>query len=110
MNKGKIRASKETLDELMINTSNAIKDMYGYLQTDILALGRLEAQNAKSICILCQQLSIAVNYSLMDICVSVRASIGSEKAYEKSFHLKNLKASISGTYRVNTISRVCLTI
>ncbi|MDO4800546.1 MAG: hypothetical protein Q4A15_00125, partial [Prevotellaceae bacterium] len=100
MDKGKIPASKETLDGLMNNTSNVIRDMYGCLQTDILALGRLEAQNAKSICILCQQLSIAVNYSLMDIGVSVRASIGSEKAYEKRFHLKNLKASISESYKL----------
>lgn len=100
MDKSKIPASKETLNGLMENTSNVIRDMYACLQADILTLERLEAQNAKPICILCQQLSIAVNYSLMDIGVSVRASIGSEKAYEKRFHLKNLKASISESYKL----------
>ena len=73
--------------------------MYACLKADILTLEQLEERNAKQICILCQQLSIAVNYSLMDIGVSVRASIGSEKAYEKRFHLKNLKVSISESYR-----------
>ena len=100
MDKGKIPASKETLNGLMVNTSNVIRDMYGCLQVDILTLEQLETQNAKPICILCQQLIIAVNYSLMDIGVSVRASIGSEKAYEKRFHLKNLKASISESYKL----------
>lgn len=73
--------------------------MYACLKADILTLEQLEERNAKQICILCQQLSIAVNYSLMDIGVSVRASIGSEKAYEKRFHLNNLKVSISESYR-----------
>lgn len=100
MDKSKIPASKETLNGLMENTSIVIRDMYACLQADILTLERLEAQNAEPICILCQQLSIAVNYSLMDIGVSVRASIGSEKAYEKRFHLKNLKASISESYKL----------
>lgn len=100
MDKSKIAASKETLNGLMENTSNVIRDMYACLKTDIQALEQLEAKNAKPICILCQQLSIAVNYSLMDIGVSVRASIGSEKAYEKRFHLKNLKASISESYKL----------
>ena len=95
----KIPASKETLNGLMDNTSNVIRDMYACLKSDIQALEQLEGQNAKPICILCQELSIAVNYSLMDIGVSVRASIGSEDAYEKRFHLKNLKASISESYK-----------
>lgn len=96
----KIPASKETLNGLMDNTSNVIRDMYACLKSDIQALEQLEGQNAKPICILCQELSIAVNYSLMDIGVSVRASIGSEDTYEKRFHLKNLKASISESYKL----------
>ena len=83
----------------MDNSSNKIREMYACLKADILTFEQLEERNAKQICILCQQLSIAVNYSLMDIGVSVRASIGSEKSYEKRFHLKNLKASISESYR-----------
>lgn len=100
MDKSKIPASKETLKELMEKTSNVIRNMYECLLIDIKTLEQLEAQNAKPICILCLQLSIAVNYSLMDIGVSVRASIGSEKDYEKRFHLKNLKASISESYKL----------
>lgn len=100
MGKSKVPASKETLSGLIENTSNVIQNMYACLLTDIRALERLEAKNAKQICILCQQLSIAVNYSLMDIGVSMRASISSEKAYEKRFHLKNLKASISESYKL----------
>lgn len=84
----------------MNNTSSVIRDMYTCLQADVQVLDKLETQNAKLICILCHQLSIAVNYSLMDIGVTVRASIGSENAYEKRFHLKNLKASISESYKV----------
>lgn len=100
MDKNKKTASKKTLSELMDNSSNIIREMYACLKADILTLEQLEERNAKQICILCQQLSIAVNYSLMDIGVSVRASIGSEKAYEKRFHLKNLKASISESYKL----------
>lgn len=100
MDKSKKTASKKTLSELMDNSSNIIREMYACLKADILTFEQLEEWNAKQICILCQQLSIAVNYSLMDIGVSVRASIGLEKAYEKRFHLKNLKASISESYRL----------
>lgn len=100
MDKNKKTASKKTLSELMDNSSNIIREMYACLKADILTFEQLEERNAKQICILCQQLSIAVNYSLMDIGVSVRASIGSEKAYEKRFHLKNLKASIPESYRL----------
>lgn len=100
MDKNKVPASKETLSGLMEKSSNTIKDMYARLKTEIRALEEMEASNAKPICILTMQLSIAVNYSLMDIGVSVRASIGSEKAYEKRFHLKNLKASISESYKL----------
>ena len=99
MDKNKKTASKKTLSELMDNSSNIIREMYACLKADILTLEQLEERNAKQICILCQQLSIAVKSSLMDIGVSVRASIGSEKAYEKRFHLKNLKVSISESYR-----------
>ena len=99
MDKNKKTASKKTLSELMDNSSNIIREMYACLKADILTFEQLEERNAKQICILCQQLIIAVNYSLMDIGVSVRASIGSEKAYEKRFHLKNLKVSISESYR-----------
>lgn len=100
MDRSKIPASKETLSKLMVNTSNVIRDLYACLKTEIMALEQLEYSDAKKIRILCQQLSIAVNYSLMDIGVSLRASIGSEKAYEKRFHLKNLKASISESYKL----------
>lgn len=95
MDRNIIPASKKTLNDLIDNSSNLIRDMYACLITEIQALEQLEESDANKICILCQQLSIAVNYSLMDIGVSLRASIGSEKAYEKRFHLKNLKASIS---------------
>lgn len=100
MDKSKIPASKDTLDNLMDNTSNVIRDMYACLKTDIQTLSRMEEQNAATKAILIQQLSIAVNYSLLDIGVSVRASVCAEKAYEKRFHLKNLKASISESYKL----------
>lgn len=100
MDRSKKLASKETLSKLMDNTSNVIRDLYACLKNEIKALEQLEDSDTNNICILCQQLSIAVNYSLMDIGVSLRASIGSEKAYEKRFHLKNLKASISESYKL----------
>lgn len=98
--KNNIPASKETLSKLMDNTRIVIKDMYACLKTEIQVLEQMKDSDTKQIRILCQQLSIAVNYSLMDIGVSLRASIGSEKAYEKRFHLKNLKASISESYKL----------
>ena len=80
-NKSKIPASKETLTKLIDNTSNVIKDMYACLKTETQVLEHMKDSDTKQIRILCQQMSIAVNYSLMDIGVSLRASIGSEKAY-----------------------------
>lgn len=100
MDKRKKPASKKTLKELIDNSSNLIRDMYACLKSDILTLKQLEVRKSKQRSILCKQLSIAVNYSLMDIGVSVKALIGSELAYEKRFHLKNLKASISESYKL----------
>lgn len=100
MDRSEKLASKETLSKLMDNTSNVIKDMYACLKTEIQVLEHMKDSDTKQIRILCLQMSIAVNYSLMDIGVSLRASIGSEKAYEKRFHLKNLKASISESYKL----------
>ena len=100
MDRSKKLASKETLSKLMDNTSYLIRDLYSCLKTEIQVLEHMKDSDTKQIRILCQQMSIAVNYSLMDIGVSLRASIGSEKAYEKRFHLKNLKASISESYKL----------
>ena len=100
MDKRKKPASKKTLNELIDNSNNLIRDMYVCLKSDILTLKQLEVRKSMQRSILCKQLSIAVNYSLMDIGVSIRALIGSELAYEKRFHLKNLKASISESYKL----------
>ena len=100
MGNSKTPASKQTLESLMMNTSNVIRDMYACVISEIRSLEAMENQNANAVCILIRQLSIAVNYSLMDIGVSVRASIASEKAYEKRFHLKNLRASISESFKL----------
>lgn len=99
MEKCEIPACQETLNGLMDDSSNVIRGMYASLKTEILALEQLKAMNEKRICVLCQQLGITVNYSLMDIEVSVRATLGTDNAYEKRFHLKNIRASISESYK-----------
>ncbi len=99
MDKSKIVASKETLSRLLENSSNVIRDKYACLLSDIQTLEQLETRGTKQICILCQQLSMAVNYSLMDIGVSIRATLATDNAYEKRFHLKNLKTSISESFK-----------
>ncbi len=100
MSNSKTPASKQSLESLIMNTSNVIRDMYACVISEIRSLEAMEYQKANAISILIRQLSIAVNYSLMDIGVSLRASIASENAYEKRFHLKNLKASISESFKL----------
>lgn len=94
-----IPASKDTLKGMMENSSNIIRGMYASLKAEILVLEQLYDHNSNRACVLCQQLSIAVNYSLMDIGVCIRATLGTDNAYEKRFHLKNIRASISESYK-----------
>ena len=93
-------APSATLQELVINTEGMISELYQSVKNNIKFLERLQADGTfGKITILTQQLRIAVEYSLMDIAVSLRAAIDSNINYEKRYHLKNLHASISESFK-----------
>ena len=93
-------ASKESIDNLMQNSANMISSLYAGISEEVDALRTLEAAGESQLLIYAHQLHIAVSYSLIDLGVSVRASLGADKSLEKRFHLKNLMASISESFKV----------
>ena len=93
-------ASPAALQALVTNTEGMISELYQSVKDNITRLGRMQSDGSfNHITILNQQLRIAVEYSLMDIAVSLRAAIGTDINYEKRYHLKNLQASISESYK-----------
>lgn len=93
-------ASWETINNLMQNSANMISSLYAGISEEVAALRTLEASGDSQLLIYAHQLHIAVSYSLIDLGVSVRASLGTDKPLEKRFHLKNLMASISESFKV----------
>lgn len=93
-------ASPATLQALVTNAEGMISELYQSVKDNIKYLEEQQADGSfNQISILAQQLRIAVEYSLMDIAVSLRAAIDTNINYEKRYHLKNLQASISESYK-----------
>lgn len=94
------QASPATLQALVTNAEGMISELYQSVKNNIKYLEELQTDGSfNQISIIIQQLRIAVEYSLMDIAVSLRAAIDTNINYEKRYHLKNLQASISESYK-----------
>ena len=93
-------ATPATLRALVTDTEGMISELYQSVKENISRLDRMLSDGSFSqVTILVQQLRIAVECSLMDIGVSLRAAISTNINYEKRYHLKNLQASISESYK-----------
>lgn len=76
-------ASKETIGNLMQVFANMIRDLYAGMAGEVTSLKALEESHESQLLVVAQRLHLAVSYSLIDLGVSVRASIGTDKTLEK---------------------------
>ena len=85
-----MEAAKDTLDNLVKNTSKTIEDLYPKVKEDIrrLELCRDELSDLLRYSI---ELRLDVCFILIDLFTSVRACLNSRHIFEKCYHIKNLE-------------------
>lgn len=92
-------ASKNTIDNIITNSSMVIDELYKSLKGE-LVVRSLMNNSTPTLYILTQDLQNGIKYTLMDIGVSCKAELSVENVYEKRFHIKNIYASISEGYKL----------
>lgn len=92
-------ASKNTIDNLITNSSMVIDELYKSLKGELVVRSLMD-NSTPSLYILTQDLQNGIKFMLMDIGVACKAELSVENVYEKRFHIKNIYASISEGYKL----------
>lgn len=92
-------ASKNTIDNLIANSSMVIDELYKSLKGELIVRSLMN-NSTPTLYILTQDLQNGIKFMLMDIGVACKAELSVENVYEKRFHIKNIYASISEGYKL----------
>lgn len=88
--KRKMKASKKTIDGLIMNASKTIEDLYSKVCADIKRLSACD-NNAPAILSLAFELRRDFRFVMIDLLTSMRACLNSTFTFEKCYHIKNLE-------------------
>ena len=94
-----MKASKESIENLVKNASLAVGDMYPIIKQDICVIAECD-HNISPLLKLVPELRMNVRFILVDLESSFRALINAESAIEKRFHLVNIRADIHESYKL----------
>lgn len=83
-------ASKETLENLIGNSSKTIEDLYKKVVEDISLLKEVNA-GAPQLLRLAIELRMNMRFILIDLMISLRGSLHGTYTFEKCYHIKNLE-------------------
>ena len=83
-------ASKETVENLINNSSKTIEDMYKKVVEDISFLKELNA-DVPQLLRLAIELRMNMRFILIDLMTSLRGCLNGTYTFEKCYHIKNLE-------------------
>lgn len=83
-------ASKETVENLIDNSSNTIENLYKKVVEDISFLKELNA-DVSQLLRLAIELRINMRFILIDLMTSLRGCLNGTYTFEKCYHIKNLE-------------------
>ena len=84
------QASKETVDDLIINASKTIEDLYSKVKADNKQLTACD-NHLPVILRLMLELKRDFRFVMIDLLTSMRACLNSTYTFEKCYHIKNLE-------------------
>lgn len=91
-------ASKETIENLISNSSKTIEDLYKKVIEDISLLKKLNA-DVPQLLRLVVELRRDIRFILIDLMTSLRGSLNGTYTFEKCYHIKNLEGiRVEGSY------------
>lgn len=85
-----MEASKETVDNLIMNASKTIEDLFAKVNADNKLLNRCNDQ-VSAVLRLMLELRRDIRFVLIDLLTSLRACLNATTAFEKCYHIKNLE-------------------
>ena len=85
-----MESPKETVDNLIINTSKSIEDLFAKVNADNILLNRCDVQ-VSALLKLMLELRRDIRFVLIDLLTSLRACLNATSTFEKCYHIKNLE-------------------
>ena len=92
-------ASKETIENLIGNSSKTIEDLYKKVLEDLSLLKELNA-DVPQLLRLAVELRMNMRFILIDLMTSLRGSLNGAYTFEKCYHIKNLEGIRVEGYRL----------
>ena len=92
-------ASKQTIENLILNAAVATQELYTTILEDAAVLEACD-ESVPSLFRCVPELRMDVKFILVDLQTIIRACFVTEKAYEKRYHLKNLYAGMLEGYKL----------
>ena len=97
-------ASKETIENLIGNSSKTIEDLYKKVLEDLSLLKELNA-DVPQLLRLAVELRMNMRFILIDLMTSLRGSLNGAYTFEKCYHIKNLYV----LHRLSSLFSIALT-
>lgn len=85
-----MEAAKETVDNLIMNASKTIEDLFAKVKADNKLFNRCNDQ-VPAVLKLMLELRRDIRFVLIDLMVSLRACLNATTTFEKCYHIKNLE-------------------
>lgn len=85
-----MEATKETVDNLIMNASKTIEDLFAKVNADNKLLNHCDDQ-VTAVLKLMLELRRDIRFVLIDLLTSLRACLNSASTFEKCYHIKNLE-------------------
>lgn len=92
-------ATKESIANLVQNTATNSKELYATIAKEV-AVAKACTEATPALLRDVPELRIDVAFMLVDLQTCIRASLNTDKGYEKRYHLKNLYAGILEGYKL----------
>lgn len=85
-----MEATRETVDNLIMNASKTIEDLFAKVNADNRLLNRCDNQ-VSAVLKLMLELRRDIRFILIDLLTSLRACLNATSTFEKCYHIKNLE-------------------
>ena len=85
-----MEATRETIDNLIINSSKTIEDLFAKVKTDNKLLSLCDGQ-VSAVLKLMLELRRDIRFVMIDLLTSLRACLNATSTFEKCYHIKNLE-------------------
>ena len=85
-----MKATKETVDNLIMNASKTIEDLFAKVNEDNRLLNRCDCP-VSAVLKLMLELRLDIRFVLIDLLTSLRACLNATSTFEKCYHIKNLE-------------------